>query len=289
MSEQLDHLKRKYKDIPIPKELDSIVKNTIKQGKKKRKRVNWTKKLIGAGAAAAILMIAGINTSPAFAKAISNVPLVGSLVNVLTFTEFTVNEETAKANIKVPAITNMDNKALETAINNKYLEENKKLYNDFKDEMEEVKKSGGGHIGVESGYEVKTDNNQILAIGRYVANTVGTSSTTFTYNTIDKQNQLLITLPSLFKDNSYIQLISENIKEQMKQQMKSDSDKTYWLDGEMGFKTITHDQSFYINNNGKLVISFNKYDVAPGYMGVVEFIIPTKVIADVLVSNVYVK
>lgn len=71
--------------------------------------------------------------------------------------------------------------------------------------------------------------------------------------------------------------------------MKSDSDKTYWLDGEMGFKTITHDQSFYINNNGKLVISFNKYDVAPGYMGVVEFIIPTKVIADVLVSNVYVK
>ncbi|TQR46286.1 RsiV family protein [Paenibacillus popilliae] len=289
MSEQLDHLKRKYKDIPIPKELDSIVKNAIKEGKKKRKRVNWTKKLIGAGAAAAILMIAGINTSPAFAKAISNVPLVGSLVNVLTFTEFTVNEETAKANIKVPAITNMDNKALETAINNKYLEENKKLYNDFKDEMEEVKKSGGGHVGVESGYEVKTDNNQILAIGRYVANTVGTSSTTFTYNTIDKQNQLLITLPSLFKDNSYIQLISENIKEQMKQQMKSDSDKTYWLDGEMGFKTITHDQSFYINNNGKLVISFNKYDVAPGYMGVVEFIIPTKVIADVLVSNVYVK
>ncbi|MDT8977707.1 DUF3298 domain-containing protein [Paenibacillus sp. chi10] len=289
MSEQLDRLKRKYKDIPIPKELDSVVKNAIKQGKKKRKRVNWTKKLIGAGAAATILMIAGINTSPAFAKAISNVPLVGSLVSVLTFTEFTVNEETAKANIKVPAITNMDNKALETAINNKYLEENKKLYNDFKDEMEEVKKSGGGHVGVESGYEVKTDNNQILAIGRYVANTVGTSSTTFTYNTIDKQNQLLITLPSLFKDNSYIQLISENIKEQMKQQMKSDSDKTYWLDGEMGFKTITHDQSFYINNNGKLVISFNKYDVAPGYMGVVEFIIPTKVIADVLVSNVYVK
>jgi len=289
MSEQLDHLKRKYKDIPIPRELDSVVKNAIKQGKKKRKRVNWKKKLIGAGAAAAILMIAGINTSPAFAKAISNVPLVGSLVKVLTFTEFTVNEETAKANIKVPAITNMDNKVLETALNNKYLEENKKLYNDFKAEMEEVKKSGGGHVGVESGYEVKTDNNQILAIGRYVANTVGTSSTTFTYNTIDKQNQLLITLPGLFKDNSYIQLISENIKEQMKQQMKSDSDKTYWLDGEMGFKTITHDQSFYINNNGKLVISFNKYDVAPGYMGVVEFIIPTKVIADVLVSNVYVK
>ena len=289
MSDQLEYLKRKYKDIPIPKDLDSVIQKAIMQGKKKQRRVNWRKKLIGAGAAAAIMMVAGINTSPAFAKAISNVPLVGSLVKVLTLTEFTVNEETAKANIKVPAITNMENKTLESTLNHKYLEESRQLYKDFMTEMEEVKNSGGGHVGVESGYEIKTDNDHILSIGRYVANTVGTSSTTFTYNTIDKKKQLLITLPSLFKDNSYIQLISENIKEQMKQQMISDPDKTYWLEGEMGFTTIAHDQNFYINNDGKLVISFQKYDVAPGYMGVVEFIIPSQVIADVLASHEYVK
>ncbi|MBE9917031.1 DUF3298 and DUF4163 domain-containing protein [Paenibacillus donghaensis] len=289
MNEQLEQLKSKYKSTPIPDELDFVVKRAIKQSKKRHG--GWMKSLVGVGAAA-IIFVTGINASPTFAKALSDVPLVGSLVKVLTFTEFKVDEETANADIKVPVITNMENKTLEAALNDKYLQESKKLYNDFTAEMAELKKNGGGHTGVESGYEVKTDNDQILSIGRYVVNTVGSSSTTFKYDTIDKKNQLLITLPSLFKDDSYIKLISENIKEQMRQQMKADPDKTYWVDDKVdfeSFQSIAKDQSFYINNDGKLVISFDKYEVSPGYMGVVEFIIPTPVITDALVSNAYIK
>ncbi|SMF79718.1 Protein of unknown function [Paenibacillus uliginis N3/975] len=286
MSEQLEQMKRKYKDIPIPDELDFVVKKALKH--KKKKHVSIMKSL-GVVGVAAILFITGINTSPAFAQALSDVPVVGSLVKVLTFTEFKVDDGNAQADIKVPAITNMDNKTLEASLNDKYLEENKELYNSFKEEMEELKKNGGGHTGVKSDYVIKTDNDQILVVGRYVVNTVGSSSTTFKYDTVDKKNQLLITLPSIFKDDSYITMISENIKEQMRQQMKQDSDKTYWIDDEGGFKTIAKDQTFYINNEGKLVISFDKYEVAPGYMGVVEFVIPTDVIADALVSNEYIK
>jgi len=55
------------------------------------------------------------------------------------------------------------------------------------------------------------------------------------------------------------------------------------------FETITGVQPFYINNNGKLVISFNEYDVAPGYMGTVEFVIPTVAIEELLVSHQYIK
>ncbi|MGG3509026.1 DUF3298 domain-containing protein [Paenibacillus lautus] len=289
MNEQLKRMKRNYKNVPIPNELDFVVKKALKQ--KKKNHANLMKSLAAVGVAA-ILFITGINTSPAFAKALTEVPVVGPLVKVLTFTEFNVDDGMAKADIKVPAIANMENKTLEATLNNKYLEENKKLYNGFKEEMEELKKNGGGHVGVESGYEVKTDNDQILAIGRYVVNTVGSSSTTFKFDTIDKKNQLLITLPSLFKDDSYIRLISENIKEQMRQQMKADPDKTYWVDDKVdfeSFQSMAKDQSFYINNEGKLVISFDKYEVAPGYMGVVEFIIPTNVIVNALVSNEYIK
>jgi hypothetical protein len=46
--------------------------------------------------------------------------------------------------------------------------------------------------------------------------------------------------------------------------------------------------NFYINEDGKLVISFNEYDVAPGFMGVVEFVIPTDLIKDLLVSDYYI-
>ncbi len=284
MDKKLETLRDEYKNIPIPDELDFVVKKALKQ--KKKRHVNRIRSLVGV-AAAAIILITGINTSPTFANALSEVPLVGSLVKVLTFTEFKVDEGTAKTDIKVPAITNMENKKLEATLNNKYLEEGEKLYNDFMAEMEELKKSGGGHLGVESGYDVKTDNDQILAIGRYVVNTVGSSSTTFKYDTVDKKNQLLITLPSLFKDDSYISLISENIKEQMRQQMKEDTEKSYWEEDVL--ETFDKNQTFYINDQSKLVIVFNKYEVAPGYMGVIEFIIPTNAIEDVLVSNEYIK
>ncbi|GIN89448.1 anti-sigma-V factor RsiV [Siminovitchia terrae] len=284
MDKKLETLRDEYKNTPIPDELDFVVKKALKQ--KKKRHVNRIRSLVGVGAAA-IILITGINTSPTFANALSEVPLVGSLVKVLTFTEFKVGEGTAKTDIKVPAITNMENKKLEATLNNKYLEEGEKLYNDFMAEMEELKKSGGGHLGVESGYDVKTDNDQILAIGRYVVNTVGSSSTTFKYDTVDKKNQLLITLPSLFKDDSYISLISENIKEQMRQQMKEDTEKSYWEEDVL--ETFDKNQTFYINDQSKLVIVFNKYEVAPGYMGVIEFIIPTNAIEDVLVSNEYIK
>ncbi|CAG7637245.1 DUF3298 domain-containing protein [Paenibacillus allorhizosphaerae] len=285
MNEQLEQLKKIYKNVPIPGELDFVVKKALRQ---KKQRHLMIKRLVGIGAAA-IVLVAGINTSPTFAKALSEVPLVGPVIKVLTFKEFKLDDGMANADIKVPAITNMDNKALEAALNNKYLEENKKLYNDFTAEMDKLKQNGGGHLGVNSGYVVKTDNDQILAVGRYVVNTVGSSSTTFKYDTIDKKNQILITLPSLFMDDRYISQISENIKEQMKQQMKADPNKVYWLEGSGGFEAIAKDQSFYINNEGKLVISFNKYEVAPGAMGVLEFIIPTNVIADALVSKEYIK
>ncbi|KON88151.1 anti-sigma factor [Sporosarcina globispora] len=285
MDKKLEALKKEYKNIPIPDELDFIVKKALKQ--KKKRNLNMMKRLVGIGAAV-LIFITGVNASPSLANSLSEMPIVGSLVKVVTFTEFKVDEETAKTKIKVPAITNMENQTLEATLNKKYLEESKKLYNDFMAEIEEVKKNGGGHLGVESGYDVKTDNDQILAVGRYVVSTVNSYSE-YTYDTIDKKHELLITLPSLFKNDSYMNLINENIKEQMRDQMEKDPDKFYWLDDAMGFKTIAKDQSFYINNKGKLVIVFNKYEVAPGYMGVCEFTIPTDVIANVLASKEYIK
>ena len=40
---------------------------------------------------------------------------------------------------------------------------------------------------------------------------------------------------------------------------------------------ITGEESYYFNENGELVISFDEYEVAPGYMGAVTFTIPLNV------------
>ena len=43
----------------------------------------------------------------------------------------------------------------------------------------------------------------------------------------------------------------------------------------------TDDTSFYLNQNGEVVICFNEGDVAPMYMSCVEFVIPNEVLADI--------
>ena len=291
---EMENAKKEYMKTPIPKELDLMVRKAIKDGIRKNHKRDKYKWMAGV-AASVVLFTASLNISPAFANALSGVPVVGSIVKVLTFREYKLKEDTYNADITVPAIQGLENKELESSLNEKYLQENKKLYEDFVAEIEELKKSGGGHMGVDSGYEVKTDNERILSIGRYVVNTVGSSSTTFEYDTIDKKNQILLTLPCLFEDESYVDTISENIKSQMREQMKKDENKIYWV-SDAGieeptelFESISKDQDFYINNESKLVISFDKYEVAPGYMGVVEFVIPTEAISDILVGNEYIK
>lgn len=294
---KLDNLKKEYKNMPIPEELDFVVKKAIKESRINMRRKNTVKrtiKVVASTAAVLGLLVVGVNTSSAFAETLSKAPIVGGIVKVLTFKEYKVNEEKFNADIKVPKIQGLENKELENSLNKKYLAENEKLYEEFMTDMKELKAAGGGYLGVDSGYVVKTDNDKILSVGRYVVNTVGSSSTIFKYDTIDKENEILITLPSLFKDDSYVEIISQNIIEQMREEMKAGEDKIYWIENEEDlsidlFEKISEEQSFYINPEGKLVISFDKYEVAPGYMGTPEFVIPTEVISNILVSNEYIK
>ena len=82
----------------------------------------------------------------------------------------------------------------------------------------------------------------------------------------------------------------ENLKEirrQMQMQMEEDPTCTYWVDNEIedwNFEAIAPDQHFYFNDAGNLVLVFDKYTVAPGYMGTPEFEIQRELFADILKS-----
>lgn len=295
---KFEELRNNYMETPIPEELDFVVNKALKESSKKMtKRDDGRSRIriaVASLVAALTLFTIGVNTSPVFAQAMLDLPLVGKMVEVVTLRTYIVDQDTFNANLEVPAVSGLENKGLENSLNEKYLKENEALYEQFKSDMEDVKEMGGSHLGVDSGYVIKTDNDRILSIGRYVVNTVGSSSTVFKYDTIDKKKEILLTLPSLFKDDSYIDIMSENIKSQMIEQSESDENKIYWIQDlyEEGvvslFEKISPEQSFYINSDNKLVVSFDKYEVAPGFMGVIDFVIPTEVIADVLVGNEYI-
>lgn len=293
MDKKLEKMKSEYKNIPIPKELDEVVKKALQTKRKKPFHYQW---LVGV-AAAAVIFTGSVNISPTFAKTLATIPVIGPIVEVITIKEIHIDEKNYNAHLKTPKINHLDNKSLENNLNKKYIEENQKLYKDFSKEVETLKKQGGGHLGIDSGYEVKTDDERILSIARFVEQTQASSYTTIKFDTIDKKNKILLTLPSLFKDSKYINIISENIKEQMRKQIKQDDNKIYWVDQagledlnkDEVFKHISADQNFYINPDHKLVISFNEYEVAPGYMGAVEFVIPTEILLNDLVGHEYIQ
>ena len=133
--------------------------------------------------------------------------------------------------------------------------------------------------------EFKMERPGLLQEGDDITVTEGVLPSNY-YYTIDLNTGERLQLKDLFKEGAdYITPISENIKEQMREQMASDENKMYWLDDaeveEWNFKQITDDTAFYLNEKGNIVISFDEGDVAPMYMGVVTFEIPEDVVKDI--------
>lgn len=284
----LDSLKKQYLEVEIPSDLDLKIQRTLKEHYK-MKITKRLKTILVAAAAFIAVFTGAVNVNQSFADTLSDIPIIGGLVEVLSFRFDSIQTENVHANIETPVISGLENETLEAALNQKYYDENKTLYEDFMEEMKVIE-AEGGHLGVDSGFVVKTDTDRILSIGRYYVNTVASSSTTFMYDTVDKLEGVLLTLPSLFTDESYVDVISEYLVQYMKDDMIQNPDNVYWVlqDDFTIFEKIKADQNFYLTENNKLVISFDKYEVAPGYMGVLEFEIPTEVIKHILVSDVYV-
>ena len=144
-----------------------------------------------------------------------------------------------------------------------------------------------GYHGLHVSQEVVTDNAQYYTVKLSVLETEASGYEHNQFYTIDKQTGNVVTLADLFAEGSdYLSVISENIKTQMREQMAADEGVIYFLDDEdmpeFNFRGITEQTNFYFNEKGELVIAFDEYEVAPGYMGAPEFVIPQKVTAGLL-------
>ena len=103
---------------------------------------------------------------------------------------------------------------------------------------------------------------------------------------IDKQTGEMIALKDLFREGAdYETPLVENIREQMKSQMAKDETISYWLDSdvpEWNFTKLPDSVNFFLSASGKLNLVFDEYEVAPGYMGIVTFEIPTETVKDIV-------
>lgn len=275
---KIDKLKENYNNIKIPARLNDVVNDAINKKSNHKIQTKW---LVTAASICAV--VGAININPVFADNLEQIPVIGNIVKIVNFSNYQIKDNGYEASIKVPKIEGLDNKELEYKLNKEFEENGKKLYSQYLEEVKGLKESNeSGHKSAESWYEVKTDNDNILSLVIYEYEAEGSSNTTRRFYNIDKKNQTVLTLEGMFKNDDYINVISENIKQQMAEQMKKDKNKIYWLNDKearnSNFNSIKRDQGFYINKSGELVICFDKYEVGPGAMGLVEFTIPKDII-----------
>jgi hypothetical protein len=254
---------------------------------KKAISFNLFKKAIYSAAAIAAAFVLTVNCIPSLAYAVSDIPVLRDIVRVVTFGRFEVSKENYEAKITTPKIEGLLNKDLENKLNKELADNANTIISAFENDIKKMGELYGDnnfYLSVTADYEVKTDNNDILAVDFYFTTIEASSVTTHRFYTIDKKTGTIITLDSLFKKYAdYITPISNYVLDEMKKQ-NDNGTGFYFLDGEedQRFTKIKNNQNFYINNSGNIVICFDEYEVAAGAQGSPEFEIPNEIIKSIL-------
>ena len=283
---KLDHLKHQYEDIQIPKDLKQKVKSSIETGKSENESRRKKARLGISSAAALFVITVAANTNQNMAYAMTKVPVLKNIVKVVTFHSYEEKKNHMEAEIKTPKVTGLKDKKTQKELNREMARYTDMIKKEF---SKDLRKNGGGHKSITTDYQVLLNNDSFLSI-RIRTDTSEASSDSFSriYN-INKKTGRIMKLDSLFQEKAdYRAVISKEIRRQMRKQMKADSSKSYFIDTKKDdvpvdeFKKISGSQNFYLTSSGDLVIVFDKYEVAPGYMGTPEFTISKKLLSSIL-------
>lgn len=296
VEERLKILKKEYHNHEMPAEKVEKMTKTLKQmtdttSFKKRGMIKCA--TVAAALVAAMIILP--NTSSTVAHAMGQIPVLGKLIEVVTFRNYQYESERHTANIEVPEITVEEVEESEQ-VNEVLNQTVKDINTEIQDITDEIVAQFETYMEDEQGYQDVMVKSEILAttddyftLKLLCYQGAGSGYQWNYYYTIDLTTGERLKLKDLFVEGAdYITPISENIKEQMQAQMDADEMVHYWLHDEieeLNFKSITEDTSFYLNERGSIVIGFNEGDVAPMYMGTVEFEIPSDVLKDIVAHS----
>ena len=228
----------------------------------------------------------------------SEIPVIGKICKILTIRNYEkeTEDENIKTKINKPEFSvdntqGADEKRVLTAeeiarrvneeINTKvtaYTEDATRRIEEYK---EAFLATGGTEeewlaraIDIIVDYEIKSQTDEVLSFAmNYTEAWASVYGQTDYYN-ISMEDGHDITLKELLGED-YEAIIEDSVRMQTAEQMKKDSNLIYWLGTEneylLGDENVFENPKFYINEKGNVVIAFDKYAIAPGYMGSPEF------------------
>ncbi len=275
-------------------------------GSKRKSTLPGLWRTVAAAAVVLVCFTVALNANEAFAVSAKNIPVIGGIAKILTVRSYQTSENNKDISVKVPNIVVDDaqnsapeanassgsqaevpalvsdvNAEIENIVNT-YLADAKKRMQDDEDAFI----STGGtqaewderDLSINVDYEVKYQQDNLLSLVLSTDESwYGAYDLKYFYN-LDLSTDKRLTLQDILGED-YVTVANDSIIRQMKERTADDPDQVYWgiTDGDDssfdGFTTVDANTNFYLNQDGKPVVYFDKYEVAPGFMGAQEFVI----------------
>lgn len=288
---RLENMKERYDAVVIPAELNDRIQQEITRSRRQQaekkaasRRHTFRKMSRGmaaAAAAAGILFTTALNTSPVFAKEAAQLPVIGGVARILTFRSYETEKDDIAVSVEIPTIEMIaaDTGITVDGINQEILERCEQYARDALLRAEEYRtaflETGGTpdewaehNIKITVGYEIRQQSNDYLSfVVRGTENWTNAYSESKYYN-LDLNTGRPVTLQDLL-GSDYVELADKSIWEQIAR--RQNAGEVFFTAEEGGFTGISEYVRFYINRDNRPVIVFEKYEIAPGSSGEVEF------------------
>ena len=172
MNPELERAKERYHSVEPPEELAFAVATAVRAGDQARRSRHALRRSLGTALASCACFVLLVNTSPTFAQAVYEVPVLGRLARIFTVAEYQIEDQEHLIDVRLPALENTGHTALEQRINTEISTRIQSLL----DEAEERARSAraayiatGGEaedfmpVIIDVDYEIKCQNDRYLS------------------------------------------------------------------------------------------------------------------------------
>lgn len=263
-----------YESTPIPEELDGRVRDGIRQGKMggraKRHSFRW-----GIGVAAACLvMVGGLNVSPTFAAAASDVPVLGGLFQILTVRNYEQKDGQIDQSVTVPEVDAKGDLAQQVNAEiqervDAHLAQAQQIWEDYHDAFIAT---GGTEdewsqreMNVDVSYEIKSQTDTTVSFVVTMTQDVFNAYNDQYYYNLDIAADKDITLADVLGED-WVDVCNTAVQTYIDQ----DTSGLFFTADQGGFTTVDETTSFYLNEDGSVTLVFQPYTIAAGAAGTVE-------------------
>ena len=269
-----------YESTPIPQELEERVRAGIRQGKANYRRRHWRQAATGV-AACFVVLVGALNLSPTVAAAAAEVPVLGGLFQVLTVRDFHTQEDGINYDVSVPGIEAEGDLAqrVNDVIQEKvdaHLAKAQQDWEDYKDAFFATggteEEWGGREMDVIIDYDIKSQTGDRVSFAvSFAEGWVSSYEERYYYNLDFAENRDLTLRDFLGED--WVAVCNAAIQKQIDASVDDGGFTYFFSPEEGGFTTVDESTSFYVREDGAVVVCFPEYSIAAGAAGNVEFVV----------------